>query len=188
MSCRRKETFFTKVLVNERVCGTVIDSSIWINMASTYLVEKLNLPTFPHPKPYKFRWSTESEAFEVTEQVIISFTIGKYSDKVVCDVAPLLTCHLQLGQLWELSENGFYDSYTKAYHLCKKGKKFKVIPLPQHQINEERLEIQRKFLQWNKGDKQSGKSHQDENCNGFDHSPRKREKRERYQENLFCHV
>ncbi|KAL3520030.1 hypothetical protein ACH5RR_018179 [Cinchona calisaya] len=131
-------------------------------MASTYLVEKLNLPTLPHPKPYKFQWSTESEAFKVTEKVNISFTIGKYSDKVVCDVAPLLTCHLQLGQLWELSKNGFYDSYTKAYHLCKKGKKFKFLSLPQHQINEEKSEIQRKFFQWNKGKKQSGKNHQDE--------------------------
>ncbi|KAL3533289.1 hypothetical protein ACH5RR_006810 [Cinchona calisaya] len=99
MSHRRENTFFTKVLANERVCGTVIDSSVWINMASTYLVEKLNLPTLPYPKPYKFRWSIASETFEVTEQIIVSFTIGKYFDMIVCDVAPLHTCHLQLGQL-----------------------------------------------------------------------------------------
>ncbi|KAL3529489.1 hypothetical protein ACH5RR_008811 [Cinchona calisaya] len=34
----------------------------------------------------------------------------------------------------------------------------KFIPLPQHQINKERFEVQRKFLEWNKSKKQSGKS------------------------------
>jgi len=49
-------------------------------------MEKLNLPTIPHPRPYKLQWLSEDEEIKVTNQVLLSFSIGKYKDEVLYDV------------------------------------------------------------------------------------------------------
>ena len=57
---------------------------------STTLVEKLNLPTLKHPKPYKLQWLNECGEIWVKKQVLVSFSIGKYRNEVLCDVIPML--------------------------------------------------------------------------------------------------
>ena len=42
-------------------------------MASTYLVEKLNLTSSKHPKPYKLQWLNDSGEVRVNKQVLVSF-------------------------------------------------------------------------------------------------------------------
>jgi hypothetical protein len=64
------------------------------NVASTILVEKLNLPTLKHPKPYKLLWLNDCREVKVNKQVLISFSIGRYKDEVLCDVVPMHTSHI----------------------------------------------------------------------------------------------
>ena len=45
--------FHTCCHVNDKVCSMIIDGGSCTNVASTILVEKLNLTTLKHPKPYK---------------------------------------------------------------------------------------------------------------------------------------
>jgi len=53
MEQQRKNIFHTRCLIKNKVCIMIIDGGSCTNVASTTLVEKLNLPTLKHPKPYK---------------------------------------------------------------------------------------------------------------------------------------
>ena len=48
--------FYTRCHVNNKVCSLIIDGGSCVNVASALLVEKLQLPTLEHPKPYKLWW------------------------------------------------------------------------------------------------------------------------------------
>jgi len=62
-------------------------------------VEKLNLPTISHPRHYKLQWLSEDREIKVTNQVILSFSIGKYKDEMLRDVVPIEASHILLGSL-----------------------------------------------------------------------------------------
>ena len=53
---QRENLFHTRCTVKGKVCSVIIDSGSCTNVASTLLVEKLGLPTLPHPHPYKLQW------------------------------------------------------------------------------------------------------------------------------------
>jgi hypothetical protein len=53
------------------------DGGSCTNVTSTTLVEKLNLPTLKHPRPYKLQWLNDCGEVKVNKQVLISFSIGK---------------------------------------------------------------------------------------------------------------
>lgn len=67
----------------------IIDSGSCTNASSTTLVEKLSLTTMKHPQPYKLQWLNECGEVNVNKQVLLSFSIGKYKDEVLCDVVPM---------------------------------------------------------------------------------------------------
>lgn len=70
----------------------IIDGGSCANVASTLLVDKLKLPTSKHPRPYKLQWLNECGEVKVNRQVLISFSIGKYKDEVLCDVVCTYAC------------------------------------------------------------------------------------------------
>ena len=53
MEQQRENIFHTRCHINNKVCSMIIDGGSCTNVASTALVENLNLPTLKHPKPYK---------------------------------------------------------------------------------------------------------------------------------------
>ncbi|KAI5676941.1 hypothetical protein M9H77_07891 [Catharanthus roseus] len=57
---QRENIFHTKYLVGGKVANLIIDNGSCTNVASTYLVKKLNLPLIQHPKPYKLHWLNDS--------------------------------------------------------------------------------------------------------------------------------
>jgi hypothetical protein len=50
MEQQRENIFHTRCHINNKVCSMIIDGGSCTNVASTILVEKLNLPTLKHPK------------------------------------------------------------------------------------------------------------------------------------------
>uniref|UniRef100_A0A2N9GZ34 CCHC-type domain-containing protein n=1 Tax=Fagus sylvatica TaxID=28930 RepID=A0A2N9GZ34_FAGSY len=88
MEQQRENIFHTRCHINNKVCSMIIDGGSCTNVASTTLVEKLNFPTLKHPMPYKLKWLNDCGEIKVTKQVLISFSIGKYKDEVLCDVVP----------------------------------------------------------------------------------------------------
>ena len=95
---QQENIFHTRCHVQNNVCSVIIDGGSCANVVSTTLVEKLGIPTSKHPRPYKLQWLNDSGEVRVNKQVLISFSIGKYEDEVLCDVVPMQARHLLLGR------------------------------------------------------------------------------------------
>ncbi|XP_057248184.1 uncharacterized protein LOC130590177 [Beta vulgaris subsp. vulgaris] len=91
---QRDQIFQTKCLIGGKICSMIIDGGSCTNVASSSMVNKLNHPTFQHPKPYKLHWLNDGNCEEVTKQALISFSFGdSYKDEVLCDVLPMDALH-----------------------------------------------------------------------------------------------
>jgi hypothetical protein len=62
-------------------------------------VEELNLHATKHLIPYKLHYLNDNGEMKMNKQVLVSFSIGKYYDEVLCDVVLMQACHLLLGRL-----------------------------------------------------------------------------------------
>jgi hypothetical protein len=88
-------------------------------MTSTTFVSKLNLCTVKYTRPYKLQWLNNGEV-KVTKQVMISFFIGKYFDKVLCDVVQIQTSHILLERSWQYDRKTIHDGVKNRYTIVKK--------------------------------------------------------------------
>jgi hypothetical protein len=133
--------------VNDKVCGLYIDRKYWINMASTTMDEKWELPILEHPKPY-ILYSLEDPEFKdmadilVTKQVRVSFILKEYEDVVLCNVVPSKTRDLLLGLPWQQKHRAKYDRHTKAYTFSFKTCQITLIhdQVDQYQIMKREIE------------------------------------------------
>ncbi|KAL4633166.1 hypothetical protein ACB092_04G102600 [Castanea dentata] len=103
MEQQRENIFHTRCHINNKVCRMIIDGGSCTNVASTTLVENLNLPTLKHPRPYKLQWLNNCGEVKVNKQVLVSFSIWRYKDEVLCDVVLMQAGHILLGRPWKLS-------------------------------------------------------------------------------------
>ncbi|RDY08737.1 hypothetical protein CR513_07016, partial [Mucuna pruriens] len=69
------------------MCSMIIDGGSCTNVASVVLVEKLNLKTAKHLRPYYLQWLK----VKIDKQVLVHFVIGKYNDEVLCDFDCMVT-------------------------------------------------------------------------------------------------
>ena len=108
---QRDNIFHTRCHVQNKVCSMIIDGGSCTNVASTTMVEKLRMQTSKHPRPYKLQWLNDSGEVRVNKQVLISFSIGKYEDEVLCDVVPMQARHL-LGRQWQFDRKVKNEGFT----------------------------------------------------------------------------
>jgi len=73
------------------------------------MVEKLELKQLKHPNPYKVSWLQKGHQLLVDEQCEVEFQIGKYKDKVICDIMPMDVCHILLGRPWQYDRKMVHD-------------------------------------------------------------------------------
>ncbi|RDY05593.1 hypothetical protein CR513_10537, partial [Mucuna pruriens] len=90
--------FHTRCLVQGKVCNMIIDGRSYTNVASTILVEKINLQTTKNPRPYKLQWLSNIGEVKVDKHVSMPFDIGNYNDEVLCDMVPMEVAHILLGR------------------------------------------------------------------------------------------
>ena len=57
----------------------------------------------------------------VNEQVWANNTIGKYQDKILCDVLPMDACHLLLGRPSQYDREAMHHGKENKYSLKKDG-------------------------------------------------------------------
>ncbi|KAF7835685.1 putative gag-pol polyprotein [Senna tora] len=144
---QRELIFHTRCFIKNKVCSMVIDSGSVTNVASTLLVDKLDLPTMKHPKPYKLQWLNDSAEAKVTKQVLISFSIGNYHTEVLCDVVPMLAGHLLLGRPWQFDSRAHHDCYKNCYSVPFNGKIIVLKPLgPREAYEDQHYLWSREFI------------------------------------------
>jgi hypothetical protein len=113
----------------DRVFKVIIDSGRIDNLVSTEMVEKLELETTTHPKPYKVSWFHKGHQVMVTKQCLVEFKIGGYRDEILCDVIPMDVCHIFLGRTWQFDRNVIHDGRRNTYTLEKNGRTHMLFPI-----------------------------------------------------------
>jgi hypothetical protein len=120
---QRHTLFHTKGVVQERSIRIIIDGGSCNNLASTEMVEKLSLPTWPHPHPYHIQWLNQGGKLKVTRSICVHFSMGSYHDYADCDVVSMDACSLLLGRPWQYDTDSLHHGRTNQYSLMFKGKK-----------------------------------------------------------------
>ena len=144
---QRENIFHTRCLINGKVCMVIIDGGSCTNVASARLVSKLNLATKPHPRPYKLQWLSKDGEVQVRQQVEVDVSIGKYNDKVLCDVVPMEATHLLLGRPWKFDKRANHDGFTNKISFTYQGKKIVLKPLSPQEVCEDQKKMREKLLQ-----------------------------------------
>jgi hypothetical protein len=159
---QRENIFHTKCHVNNKVCSMIIDGGSCTNVASTILVEKLNLPTLKHSRPYKLQWLNDCGEVRVDRQVLVTFSIGKYLDEVLCDVVPMHAGHILLGRPWQYDRRVTHDGFKNMYSFVKGGKTIKLAPLTPSQVYEDQLKLKSEVAHKRKCENESDKKRKSE--------------------------
>ncbi|XP_040869840.1 uncharacterized protein [Glycine max] len=134
---QRENIFHTRCVINGKLCSLIVDGGSCTNVASSTLVTKLNLETKPYPRPYKLQWLSEDEEVKVTQQVEVCLTIGRYNDKVLCDVVPMEATHVLLGRPWQYDTKAVHDGFTNKISFKQADKKIVLKPLsPQEDFDD----------------------------------------------------
>jgi hypothetical protein len=121
----------------------IIDGGSCTNVASTILVKKLNLPTLKHSRPYNLQWLNNCGEIKVNKQVLISFSIGKYKDEVICDVVPMHAVHILLGRPWQFDRKVTHDGFKNRYSFVKDSRTVTLVPLTPRQVYENQVKLKR---------------------------------------------
>ena len=133
---QRKALFRTVCKSHGKCCKLIIDSGSTDNLVATKMVEKLGLKRLKHPTPYKVSWLQKGHQLLVDEQCEVEFHIGKYQDKVVCDIMPMDVCHILLGRPWQYDRKVTHDGKTNCYKFVKDGVKHTLVPIKEEDATE----------------------------------------------------
>ncbi|XP_010665969.1 uncharacterized protein LOC104883184 [Beta vulgaris subsp. vulgaris] len=129
-SQQREAIFHTRCTIENKVCTLIIDGGSCTNVAAQTMVDKLKLPTSPHPKPYVIQWLNQGKGIQVTHRLLLSFSIGSnYKEEIWCDVIPMDACHVLLGRPWLFDRRVIHDGYRNTYSFTKNGKKVTLTPI-----------------------------------------------------------
>ncbi|XP_057450484.1 uncharacterized protein LOC130742400, partial [Lotus japonicus] len=144
---QRENIFHTRCSVNGQICLMIVDGGSCTNVASERMVEKLNLVTKPHPWPYKLQWLSHYGEIQVSKQVEVDFSIGKYRDKVLCDVVPMEASHILLGRPWQYDTNSDHNGSTNKISFQHNGQKITLKPLSPREVREDQKKMREKIEQ-----------------------------------------
>ena len=86
---------------------------------------------------------------QVRKQVELDISIGKYNDKVLCDVVPMEANHLLLGRPWQFDKRDNHDGFTNKISFMYQGKKIVLKSLSPQEVCEDK-KMREKILQENR--------------------------------------
>ncbi|XP_071917061.1 uncharacterized protein [Coffea arabica] len=142
---QRENIFYSRCHVMDKLCSLVIDPGSCTNVASALMVERLNLPTSDHPRPYKLQWLNNSGEVRVHKQVLLNFAIGRYKDDVLCDVVPMQATHIILGRPWQFDKRVIFYGFLNKYSFVHNTKKITLAPLTPQQVHDDQIGLQKEY-------------------------------------------
>ena len=151
---QRDNIFHTRCHVQNKACSEIIDRGSCTNVASATMVEKLGMQTSKHPRPYKLQWLNDSGEVGVNKQVLISFSIGKLKDEVLCDVVPMQAGHL-LGRPWQFDRKVKHGGFTNKYSFMHNQRTVTLVPLKPSQVYDDQVWFQKESKQKKRCEKES---------------------------------
>ena len=107
----------------------IVDNGSSENIIGRQVVKQLQLPIEKHPNLYSIGWIKAVERINVQERCRVSFSIGKYTDEVYCDIVDMDACHLLFGRPWKYDVDAQHSGRENLYKLEKGGVKYTLIPL-----------------------------------------------------------
>jgi len=126
---QRKALFRTVCKSQGKCCKMIIDSGSTDNLVSVEMVEKLGLKHLKHPSPYRVSWLQKGHQLLVDEQSEVEFQIGRYKDKIICDIMPMDVCHILLGRPWQYDRKVTHDGVLNCYKFEKDGVRHTLVPI-----------------------------------------------------------
>lgn len=113
----------------------IIVGGSYTNVASTSLVDKLDLSTLKHLRPYKLQWLNECGEIKVTKQVIL-FAISKYKYEFASNMELMHARHLLLRNPWQYDRSVVHDGYSKRYSFVVNDKSITLVLLSLRKVYE----------------------------------------------------
>ena len=104
------------------VCSLIINGGSCTNVASILLVEKLQLLTLKHPRPYKLQWLNDSGEVRMKKKLFVSFSIRKYRDEVLCDVVLMYAFYILLSRSWKFDRRSNHYGFKNRFSFMKDKK------------------------------------------------------------------
>ena len=87
--------------------------------------------------------SNDCEEVKVNRQVLVSFSIGRYKDEVLCDVVPMHVSHILLGRPWQFDKKVNHDGFKNRYSFVKDNKTITLVPLTLRQVYEDQMKLKK---------------------------------------------
>ena len=75
--------------------------------------------------------------------MLVSFSIGRYKDEVLCDVVPMHAGHILLGKPWQFDWKATHDGFKKRHSFVKDNKTNTLVPLTPRQVYEDQVKLKR---------------------------------------------
>ncbi|CAL1391246.1 unnamed protein product [Linum trigynum] len=133
-----KSMIFTRCLIQDQLGLVLIDGGRESNLISLRIVSKLKLQLQPHPAPYVVQSPYEDKFNMVVSQVAVTFSIGQYEDRVLCDVVLNLPSSIVLGQPWFRDRQvRFASRRSKKFRFHSRNKVFVLSPLTPEAVAED---------------------------------------------------
>ena len=85
----------------------------------------------------------DCEEVKVNKQVLVSFSIGRYKDEVLCDVVPMHAGHILLGRPWQFDRKVNHNGFKNRHFFVKDNKTITLVPLTLRQVYEDQMKLKR---------------------------------------------
>ena len=81
------------------------------------------------PKLKRMTWLNDCGEVKVNKQVLVSFSIGRYKEEVLCDIVPMHAGYFLLGRPWQFDRKVNHDGFKNRYSFAKDNKTITLVPL-----------------------------------------------------------
>ena len=79
----------------------------------------------------------------MNKQVLVSFSIGKCEDELLCDVGPMQAGHLLLKRPWQFDRKVQHDGFTNKYSFMHNQQIVTLVPLTPSQVYEDQVRLKK---------------------------------------------